>query len=479
MNAQSEIVRADNIEAEQAVLGTVLVSNAAYDEVARTLEPEHFSEPLHELMFKVIGERLKAGRSVDPVSILPFIPSRDDLGEITVKEYVDRLWQRAALPVEMVRGAAASVYEMWLRRRAYTECDEFIRNLADLPADRDILDEVGRLEEKLAEIRARRLRGGDSAHVGTRYLESMRAAYQRKEIVGVPIFSKEVQDVISEPCFEAGNLYGLLSSSGEGKTSLTMQIVYHALKEGHPVQFLSFDQSEEQCIRQMVAQVHGIQASRQRRGDLSDKEWLDAQRFAEWVNDMPVQFADLTDETAARIKTITGPFLRRNGNRKTPLIVLDHIGRVTPLDQRANEGTKAAQINAVFKASAKETGAAWLVLNQRNTFGMKRDNPRPVAADLYGGEQARQSYDAVFYVYRYLKHLDERKAIAATTSDWNKITKVFPEAVRKDGEDLAELGAIKVRFGSPSIRRTVEFEAPLTRYRSLKQEQEVTEELPL
>ncbi|GAB4351472.1 MAG: replicative DNA helicase [Oricola sp.] len=479
MNAQSEIIRADNIEAEQAVLGTVLAYSGAYDEVARILEPEHFAEPLHEMIFRVIGERTRAGRPVDPVSILPFIPSKDDLGDITVKEYVDRLWQRAALPVEMARGAATSVYEMWLRRRAYTECEDFIRALADLPADRDILDEVGRLEEKLAEIRARRFRGGDRSAAGTRYLDNMQAAYQRKEIVGVPIFMREIADVISEPCFEAGNLYGLLSSSGEGKTSLTMQIVYHALDHGHPVQFLSFDQSEEQCIRQMVAQVHGISTSRQRRGDLSEKEWFDAQKFAEWMNDAPVEFIDLTDETAARIKTLTGPFLRRHHNRKTPLIVVDHIGRVTPLDQRANEGTKAAQINAVFKGAAKETGAAWLVLNQRNTFGMKRDNPRPIASDLYGGEQARQSYDAVFYLYRYLKHYEERAAVAATDADWKKIVKVFPEAVRKDHEDLAELGAIKVRFGSTAVRRTVEFDAPLTRYRPLKEEQEPEEELPL
>lgn len=466
MNAETPSIASENVEAEAAVIGTLMMHNAAYDEVARILEPGHFSEPLHQLLFQVMGDLLKAGKAAIPTTIMNYVPNQD-MGGLTVKQYLGKILL-ITLPLSALIGLSREVHDQYLRRVAYTECDMFARKIADLPADSDILDEIGALEEKLSQIRAKRVTGQSGANAGTRYLEKMSAAFKSKEIVGVPIFMKEVQDVISEPCFEAGNLYGLLSSSGEGKTSLTLQIVYHAVKAGHPVQFLSFDQTEDQCIRQMVAQVEGITASRQRRGDLKEPEWFAAQRFAEWVDRQPIEFVDLTDETAVRIKSLARPFLRRHANGKTPLIVVDHIGQVTPENARADEGTKAKQINGIFKSAAKETGSAWLVLNQRNTYGMRRDNPRPIASDLYGGEGARQAYDAVFYVYRFKKHYEERAAVAASDSDWKKINKVFPEAVRNDEQDLTEIGAVKVRFGSPSIKRQVEFEPHLTRYRSLK-----------
>lgn len=469
----SEAKSIDNIEAEQAVLGTILLHNTAFDVVSKILEPDHFSEPLHAQMYRAVSDMLAKGKGANPVTIMDYLPADEQITEDTnVRQYVARLVGQMAQPVNWARDTAVSIYEMWLRRKALTECAEFVDRTRELPADHDILDEIGALEEKLSEIRAKRLAGEKKGGSGARYLERMTQAYQRREVAGAPIFMKEIQDVISEPCFEAGNLYGLLSSSGEGKTSLTLQIVFHALDKGHPVQFLSFDQTEEQCIRQMVAQVEGIEARRQRRGDLSDKEWLAAQRMAQWLDRQPIEFVDLTNENAARIMAYARPFVRRYGNGKVPLVVVDHIGMVTPENPRADEGSKAKQIAGVFKAAAKETGTAWLVLNQRNSYGMSRDNPRPIAKDLYGGEAARYAYDAVFYLFRWMKHYEERKAIAATAQDWKKINSVFPSAVRDDGEDLAEIGVIKSRFGNPSIKRTVEFEARLTRYRSLKEESE-------
>ena len=109
---------------------------------------------------------------------------------------------------------------------------------------------------------------------------------------------------------------------------------------------------------------------------------------------------------------------------------------------------------------ADETSSAVLILNQRNSFGTRRDNPRPIAADLYGGEGARADYDAVLYLYRAEKYKAEREKIAATDSDWKKINKVFTG----DVEGVAEIGSIKVRFGDPTITETLRFEGRYTRY---------------
>lgn len=455
-----------NIEAEQALLGAILMNNAAFDRVSAFLEPEHFFEKLHQRMFAVVSEMLRQGKSVTPILLKSYFAGEKIDDNTTVTQYLMRL-AAGAVTVINAKDYGQAIHEMWIRRQAISVTDEVSSIAYDLPPDRDVLDELAPVEEKLAALRAERIRGAPRAGIGTRYIENMTAAHQRGEIQGVPICLGEIADVISEPCFEAGNLYGLLSSSGEGKTALTVQIIVYALRKGHPVLFLSYDQSSDQIVRQMIAQEYGIEARRQRDPKLlSEREWETCLDFARWIEEVPIEIVRCTNHGAAQLVGFARTFVKRFGNGRKPLVVVDHIGSVSPEDKRADEGTKAKHINQIFKAGAETTDSAWLVLNQRNSYGMKRDNPRPISADLFGGDPAKQAYDAIFYLYRFLKFYEERKAIASTDQDWKKINKVFPSAVRDDGIDVAELGAVKVRFGSPHIRRDLTFEARLTRYKS-------------
>jgi replicative DNA helicase len=116
------------------------------------------------------------------------------------------------------------------------------------------------------------------------------------------------------------------------------------------------------------------------------------------------------------------------------------------------------------------------MLNQRNTSGMQRTNPRPIAADLFGGEGTKQSYDAVFYLYRFKKFLDERKAICLSKARLDDHRKVFPSDVRDHGKDIAEIGALKVRFGPTNIRESLDFNAKFTLLESVEQQTQVDQE---
>lgn len=457
-----------NIDVEQAVLGTIMMNNDAYDAVAPILDAEHFYEPLHRRIYELFGKMIPAGQPAMPQTLVSFLPATDAiLGDVTVAEYLARLAVRGAMGPKAAPGFARVIHSLWERRQAIAACEDVATIVYDLDPDQDILAALEPVEEKITNLRAERIRSDAKHSAGRSYIDAMSMAYRQGEIRGVPICLQEIADVISEPCLEPGNLYGLLSSSGEGKTSLTIQMIVHALKKGHPVLFLSYDQSSEQCVRQMVAQEHGIEARRQRNAKLlSESEWETCSRFAAWIDEQPFEVVKCTDQGASQLVGFARTFLKRRANGRVPLIVVDHIGSVKPEDRRADEGTKAKEINKLFKAGAEMTGAAWLVLNQRNSYGMKRDNPRPISADLFGGDPAKQAYDAIFYVYRFKKFLEERKAIASSDSDWKKINKIFPTAVREDGLDIAEIGAIKVRFGNPHVTHQLIFEDRLTRYRS-------------
>lgn len=469
-NADPHRIVPENIQAEQALLGAILVNNAAFDAVNRLLEPEHFYEPLHQRVYEVIGQTLTAGRLASPITLKNSLPSKVDGLKIegeesSVSAYLAHLCA-TAVTVAHAPDYAAAVHDAWVARQAIGALQAGVDTYFQLAPGQDPLKAFEPIEERMAQIRADALKSSPIKNAGQSYLDALSESFKRGAVRGVPIALNEIAEVIAEPCFEAGNLYGLLSSSGEGKTSLTVQLMVHALRKGHPVCFLSYDQSSDQVIRQMVAQEHEIEARRQRDAKLlSEQEFQTCMQFAQWIGQQPFEVIKCTDQSAAQLVGLARTFVKRRGNGKVPMIVVDHIGVVKPDDRRADEGTKAKGIGQILKAGAEMTDAAWLVLNQRNSFGMKRDNPRPISMDLFGGDPAKTPFDAIFYLYRYLKFLEERKSIASSDSDWKKINSIFPSAVREDGIDIAEIGSIKVRFGNPHVKQRLIFEARLTRYK--------------
>lgn len=432
---------------------------SAVDHVPEWFDPAYFSIDAHTIIFRKAVEEVRASGFANPVLIKSALPN-EKIGEETVSEYISKLCGEA-LGSSAVPRLCEATYAHW-KRRARLEAAQIMASSAydddlDFP---EKIDQLRQAFEKTVENLAREAKA--STTPGNSYLSVFEASAHRDGIVGVPIALPEIAKVLSEPVFEAGNLYGLLSSSGEGKSSLTMQIIYHAVKQGHPVLFLSYDQSAAQCVRQMIAQVHAIDIRQQRQPAtmMTKNEQDTCVNFAMWLDRQPIEIIRCQREGVTQLVAYSRRFIKRHNNGRTPLIVVDHIGKVKPRDPKLSADRISGEVTVELKALMDETHAAGLVLNQRNSFGTRRDNPRPIAADLYGGEGARADYDAVMYLYRAEKYKAEREKIAATDSDWKKINKVFGS----DVEGIAEIGSIKVRFGDPTITETLKFEARYTRY---------------
>lgn len=468
----------NTVEVEQALLGALFVNNAAYSRVSNLVEPEHFYQPLHQRIYEYAGHLITAGRAANPITLKPFFGKEKIDNSMTVAQYLIRL---AADSVMVINAAdyALIIHEMWWRRRCITIGQDLVETMFEMAPGSPPRNEAMAFREQLADLDTKALADGPIDELGTRYYNSVVMAKDKSLPTGVPICLAEIARVISEPCFEAANYYGLLSASGEGKTSLTVQMILHALKAGHPVLFQSFDQTGEQIVRQMAAQEFEMEARRQRFGNLNQAEMQQAKVFSDQINQWErsrlFKVMDCTDQTAVQLvesaRTFCALYRRRrrpDGEEdKTPFIVTDHIGSIQSTeDKRADAGRVAKVINATIKGGAKSLNVAWLMLNQRNSAGMQRDNPRPISQDLYGGDPAKQAYDAIFYLYRFLKYFKDREAVAME-KDWKRINAIFPEGVRNGTQDVAEIGSIKVRFGDPTIRETVDFQAKFTRYRSV------------
>lgn len=476
MNAHSRplmdrITEDDVFEAERNVLACILAANELIAECG--LEWSDFVEGLHQKIFDEAVKLCAGHQNANPVALKPFLPLVIEKLPCSPFEYVENLFLIGSSPARKAQfEASLQIIKGQVMARQIAQEAQFMASVANEGHGLlTIGDEIEQLENRLKELRARFSETVAISSPGASYLAAFQASAKREGVFGVPIGLKEFRRVLSESVFAAGNLYGLLSSSGEGKTSLTMQIIYHAVSEGHPVLFLSYDQSASQCVRQMIAQIYGISVKQQDDPTrlMSQKEQDTCVQFASWIDHQPLEIIRCKREGVSQLVAYGKRFLKRRSNGKTPLIVIDHIKKIAIKDTRADAGSQAAEVTVELKAFADEARAAVLLLNQRNSAGVKRDNPRPIDDDLHGGEAARQDYDAVAYLYRPQKYRAKRVATAASDRDWKIINKVFGEFGDEDEIKLvAEIGVIKNRFGDPDVRERLRFEAQFTRYVSMQ-----------
>ncbi|OWV62561.1 hypothetical protein ATY75_12110 [Rhizobium sp. N122] len=464
-------VAPSNIEAEQALLGAVLMNNEALDVLRVPLEPSHFYEAIHRDIFGAILDLRKAGRHANPVTVRNYV---DDvqIGEKTISQYLASLVSNAVTVINAPDYARAIIEAS--ARRACLQLSQKMEKTA-YSKELDIMDEFEALKAKFEDV-VKALQGGDgieNRRPGDAYLDFFSSTSLNGGAVGVVIAIPAIRAAIGEDVFAAGNVYGLLGASGEGKTATTMQLIYGAVAAGHPVLFLSYDQSAPQCVRQMIAQVHGIDTKQQNDPErrMTQSERDKCMMFVAWLNQQPFEIIRCRREGISRLLAYAKRFIKRHKNGKTPLIVIDHILKIKPRDDRASPDVRSSEINMEAKAFADETQSSFLILNQRNGQGGYRLNPRPIGKDIYGGEGAKQDYDAIAYLYRPQHWREEMLATAADDRERGKINAVFAE-FGGDVEEIAEFGALKCRFGGRGIRERERFEARYTRYVPIQPQRE-------
>ncbi|RIY00196.1 hypothetical protein D3218_12985 [Aureimonas flava] len=477
--AGPSIENAINVDLEQAVLGTLLMNNETLGAMS-FLEPDDFHEKVHQTIYAQAKAMIDSGRVASAKSLQSFIPP-DSIGGMSPKEYLFRLQVEAAMPMSAA-GNARLLRDMRACRFGSACLDDACNAFLNRGADNRVSEIADEVIDHMMALKAMMPRGDSRANAGVYVDRFLSRVFEAKmsSATYVPFPLPEFEAVVQSGGWEPGNLYGLLGASGEGKTSLVLQIMRAAMDAGHPTLLLSYDQQGEQVVMQMASQARSIsmraisqfdpQSSRPTL-NMNERDWLADE--VEIIRQLPWYVEPLRDEKIGQIAKIAERFVKNWRKRRrpdgsewgTPLIILDHNRKVTPDDPRAHEGRIAGAINGAGKAMAGELGAAVLFLNQRNGGGARRDVPRPIAADLFGGEQAREDYDAILYLYRAERWMKEKLKVAGSASEEDKIRARFRFGTR-DPEGLAELGALKVRYGQDDVTELLKWEGRFTRYAS-------------
>jgi replicative DNA helicase len=464
-----------NLEAEQALLGALLVNNAAAEKVQGFLMPEHFYEPVHGRIFDAIVKLMERGQTADPVKLKPYFkddPALEDVGGVS---YIVRL-AASAPTVFNPEDYARTVYDLALRRVLIEIGEKLTTTAYDSPVDSSAAEQIEAAEQdlfQLAEIG--QVEGGFK-----RFRTSMKDALgnieaARKdpdELSGVTTGLKALNAKLGG--LHKSDLIVLAGRPSMGKTALGTNIAFAAAKrfledkesglepgksKGAVVGFFSLEMSADQLANRILAERSGISSELLRRGMIKDNDFREVVRAVQELEELPLFIDDTPALTISSLRT-RARRLRRLEN--LGLIVVDYLqllhgsGRGTAAENRVLE---ISEITRGLKNLAKELQVPVLALSQLSRAVEQRDNKHPQLSDLRESGTIEQDADVVLFIYReeYYKEKDQPSdksspEFAKWMEDMEKIYGVAEIIVGKQRH--GPTGMVKLRFDKEVTRFT-------------------------
>jgi len=446
-----------NIEAEQALLGAVLIENNVLDRIS-FLSPQHFHSEAHQRIFSACRDLITAGRVADPTTLESRLPG--DI-ENNTGEYLRTLTREAATGVGAVEYGRL-VYELSVRRNLIALGEELIEQCYDPEITLAPSQQIEQAEQRLYRIAETGKYDRGFVAFEEAIAESIDVtarAYERDgQLSGLPTGLIDLDRKLGG--LQATDLIILAGRPGMGKTALGTGIAVDVARDGKSVGFFSLEMSAEQLATRVLAERTGIASSKMRRGDIEEADFNRIRDAAELIQPIPLYIDQAGGLTLAQVSARARRLKRQHG---LDLIVIDYLQLMHGASKRfqGNRVQELTEITTGLKALAKELNVPILALSQLSRQVEARDDKRPQLSDLRESGSIEQDADVVLFLYREEYYVDMRKP---NESDREKFNKWLAEKDRV--ENKAELIIGKQRHG-PVGTVELQFNAALTRFNNL------------
>ncbi len=451
--------------AEQALLGAILVNNAALDVAGDLLESQHFYFPAHGRIFKACLSLRERGRTADPVTLSALFEADGDLAEVGGARYLADL---AAGIVSVVnpRDYAELIRDLHVRRELIEIGEAVVNDAYRHDLELGAADQIREAEEKLYRLAsAQGAQGGfrDFESVVNAALESATKALHRDTpLTGVTTGLTELNRMLGG--LQPSDLIILAGRPSMGKTALATNMACNAARtyldkagrEGAVVGFFSLEMSAEQLATRILADQARIPSERIRKGEIRKHELTDLAEAAQLIARMPL-FVD--DGGALSVQQLRTRAMRLKRKHDLGMIVVDYLqlmqgGGVQRTDNRVQE---ISEITRGLKMVAKDLDVPVLALSQLSRQTEQREDKRPQLADLRESGSIEQDADVVMFVFREEYYLSKKEPPMGTPehASWQQ------EMERV--HNLAEVIVGKQRHGPTGTRR-LHFEGEFTRF---------------
>jgi replicative DNA helicase len=472
-----------NIEAEQALIGAILVNNEAFYRVSDFLEPQHLFEPIHQKIYDLARSLIRAGKLATPVTLKTFLPGDVDIAGMTVSQYLARLAAEATTVIN-AEDYGRTIYDLSIRRALIVIGEDMVNVAFDAPVDFAPHNQIEDAERRLYELaETGRYDGGFQrfAQSLTTAVDMAAHAFQRDgKLSGLATGLEDLDRMMGG--LQPSDLIILAGRPGMGKSALATNMGYNIARawrgevrpDGHTqsvdggiVGFFSLEMSAEQLATRIISEQTEIPSNKIRRGGISEADF-------EKIKDVSIELQNLpfyVDETGGlSIAQLAARARRLKRQRGLDLLIVDYLQLLQGSSRRGSENRvqEITEITTKLKALAKELNVPILALSQLSRQVESRDDKRPQLSDLRESGSIEQDADVVLFVFREEYYHQMRKPLE---SNADKFAEWLAEAEKVHGKSEVIIG--KQRHG-PTGTVELQFDGAVTRFSSLAR----TERLP-
>ncbi len=440
-----------SVEAEQSVLGSVLVDPNCLTDIAVEVKPDYFYIPQHREIYKAMASMYELSQTIDFVSLLEQLKKDGVYDEAGGKAYLTQLVQTVPSAANVLTYVAI-IRERYYARSLMNAAQNIIKDVNENTLDSGVL--LDNAEQRIYEIRQGREISGlthiKDVIINETYdrLTKMADPETRADYIGIPCGIGKLDKMITG--LNKSDLIILGARPGMGKTSFALNIVRNvAMNTGRTVCFFSLEMTRDQLAQRLLSSEAGIKSEKLRTGELDDKEWARLAQAGAALSEANIFF----DETSA----ITVPEMKAKLKRMKPqpdLVVVDYLGLMKSAKSTENRVQEVSEITRNLKIMAKELHIPVIVCAQlsRGTEA-KGKSHKPALSDLRESGSIEQDADIVLFLYRET-YYDNEKMDDEDRGDPNKAECIV--AKNRHGE----IGTVELywdgqftRFTSPEWNR--------------------------
>jgi replicative DNA helicase len=470
-----------NIEAEQALLGALLVNNEVYDRVASLVNESHFYDPVHGRIFGTAARRIQKNALASPVTLKPFFEDDEGLKELGGPGYLARL-AGAAISIFAAKDYAQLVYDLAIRRDLITIGQGIAEKAARVEVESGPKEQIVEAEQQLYKLgeQGRVDKGFQSfLQAVTQAVHVANAAYQREgKLAGISSGLMDLDKKLGG--LHQSDLLILAGRPSMGKTALATNIAFNIAKayrkgirpdgtegtvEGGVVGFYSLEMSSEQLAARILSEAARIPSERIRRGEMEEEEF---RRFLHAAKDLEACPLYIDDTPALPISTLAARARRLKRTVGLDVLFVDYLQLVRPATIRS-EGRvqEISEITQGLKAIAKELNIPVIALSQLSRQVESREDKRPQLSDLRESGSIEQDADVVMFVFREEYYREREKPSEDRTAEMLEWQQAMSRLQGK-----AEVIVGKQRHG-PIGSVELAFEGQFTRFSNLVREHQL------
>ena len=389
-------------EAEQAVIGGLLLDAAAWDNVADVTKPEDFYQPDHQAIFEAIGILATGGKPCDVVTVSEQLERNGKLEEAGGLAYLSQI-ARDTPSAANVRAYAEIVRERSLLRQLITAGSTIASApfQSDGRTARELVDEAERLVFEIAEGGSRGRQGATAVRtLLPGVIDQIDEAYSNPDSLrGLPTGFTDFDKMTGG--LRPGDLVIVAGRPSMGKTTLAVNMAeYAALRASDKrasVAIFSMEMPSEQVITRMLSSVGGVPLQNLRGGRISDDDWVRITSATTQLSEAKI----FVDETPALSPTELRARARRvKREHGLDLVVVDYLQLMQVPGNKENRATEISEISRGLKVLAKELACPVIALSQLNRGVEQRENKKPVMSDLRESGAIEQDADMILLIYR-------------------------------------------------------------------------------